>query len=118
MLQKEVGVKTVQPSVSINIGTNVTDVEVGSVVNVKLTSTFTDGYFGSSDTSLWNPLKVNAGCTPESETWTLNGETIDKSMTEFISKKGDNKFVVVVEHSESQVKQVENNLGEMVDVDI
>ena len=120
MLQKEVGIKTTNPTVSNFSVTPAGDVEVGTNVTATLSVTYVDGKYDSEDNNLWNPtnLPVNAGCTAGATTWTYNNTTTVTSPHTFTAILGDNKFTYNIPYSAASVTSVTNNLGNSVSVNI
>lgn len=119
MLQKEVGINTIKPTVSGFSVTPADAVEVGTNVTATLSVTYVDGKYDSADNNLWNPnnLPTNAGCTAGTIKWTYNGEDVTSPHT-FTAVLGDNKFTYTIPYSASTVTSVKNNLGNDVDVNI
>lgn len=97
-------ITTTAPSVRIN---NVpSDVEVGTVVNLNLSNTYTDGKFGNTSVGT-----VNAGCAVVSTKYSLDGSEIEPTHSFVASDTKTYKIKVNVQHTASTVT-VQNAAGE------
>ena len=108
MLQKEIGLTTSNPTKTVSISPSSAQ-EVGIVVDVTLTATFTDGKIKSEDSSLW-VFEQAAGCVSQGATWKKGSATVTSPYTLTVAA-GDNTFNVSIPYT-GVTATLPNNLGE------
>lgn len=107
MLQKEIGLTTSNPTKTVSISPSSSQ-EVGTVVEVTLNATFTDGKIKSEDSSFW-AFEQSAGCVSQGATWKKDGSVVTSPYTLTVSA-GDNTFNVSIPYT-GVTTTLPNNLG-------
>lgn len=108
MLQKEIGLTTSNPTKTVSISPSSAQ-EVGTVVDVTLSATFTDGKIKSEDASLW-AFEQAAGCVSQGATWKKGNVTVTSPYALTVAA-GDNTFNVSIPYT-GVTATLPNNLGE------
>ena len=114
MLCKTIGVTSKKPKVSLTGSGLGNTYEVGTVLNLTLGHTYTDGEFvGETGYS----YSVNAGCTKGNVNYYKNGSKLDSNTDQITVTSGNTTYKVTVEYKASTVTPV-NNMGEPVNISI
>jgi len=103
LLIKEIDVTTTLPNVKLNYQKG--PYEIGSSVNLNLSSSYTDGYY----TQPWNGQKINASCTPFTTTYYKNN-TVVTSPDQFTVSNTTYTYKVITDYDSSTVVP-KTNLG-------
>lgn len=114
MLCKTIGVTTKKPKVSLKGAYLGNTYEVGTVLDLTLEHTYTDGEFiGETGYN----YSVDAGCLPETATYYKNGSVLSSNADQIVVSYGNTTYKVTVEYASSTTTPV-NNMGEPVNISI
>lgn len=112
MLRKAIGVKAVNPSVTLTGVSLGNTYEVGTVIDLTLGYNYTDGKFEGESGYTYS---VNAGCENESVTYFKNNNALSSSNDRLTVIEGNTSYKVTIDYNNSTVVPV-NNIGENVDI--
>jgi hypothetical protein len=110
MLRKAIGVKSVKPTVTLTSTSFNNTYEVGTIVDLALNHTYTDGKFVGD--SGYN-YSVNAGCEVESFSYFKDDELMTTSSDRLSVVEGNTSYKVSLKYNASTIIPV-NNIGEHI----
>lgn len=110
MLRKTIGVSAIKPSVVLTSDNFNNTYEVGTIIDLTLGYTYTDGKFEGE--SGYN-YSANAGCNIKSATYSKNGTTLTSPNDRLTVIEGNTSYKVSIDYTSSTNVPI-NNIGESV----